>query len=91
MGQHHDPNVTVTLCLVCHRAVGEGMLDEGWMANPSPNPVVTADAIFRALAAFFRLLAEALVRYAERTSAAIVRLDTSTPAWRRAAEGSAHA
>jgi hypothetical protein len=90
-GQHHDPNVVVTLCLICHRALGDGMLDEGWTAKPSPNPVITADVIFRALAAFFRLLADAFVRYAERMSAAIERLDATMPAWRRAAEGSTYA
>lgn len=90
-GRHHDPDVVVTLCLICHRAAGEAMLDEGWTAKPSPNPVVTADLIFRALAAFLRMLAEACVRYAQRLTDAIARLDSTAPAWRAIAEGQVHA
>jgi hypothetical protein len=86
-GKQHDPEVMVTLCLICHRAIGDAMLDEGWRAQPGANAVITADAIFRALAAFFRLLAEAMARFADRVTSAIARLDTTTPAWRAALGG----
>lgn len=90
LGRRFAPDVVVTLCLICHRLAGDEMLDEGWTARPSPNPVVTTDLVFRALAAFLRLLAEACAKYAQRLTDAIARLDAALPAWRAIAEGRAH-
>jgi hypothetical protein len=85
-GRQYDPNLVVSLCLTCHKAISMGMLDEGWEPDATPNPLDTADMVFRALSAFFRLLADALARVAERIADGIRRLDTSKIDWRAVVE-----
>lgn len=36
-GQAHDPNLTVTLCLNCHREITEGLAREGVSMRPERN------------------------------------------------------
>lgn len=92
VGYDPDPDLVVSLCRNCHYALSMGMLDVGWTARVTPpNPVVTTDQILRALAAFFKALAEACLRYAERLAAGISQLDGALPTWRAVLEGSSHA
>jgi hypothetical protein len=56
-GEAHDPNLTVTLCLNCHRAITEGLTRGGATMSPENNIVKSTAIRLRASAAFFDLLA----------------------------------
>lgn len=56
-GEAHDPNLTVTLCLNCHREITEGLMREGVSMHPEKNVHKFIALKLRAWAVLFESLA----------------------------------
>ena len=81
MGREHDSNA-VPVCKTCHAKASEDQLREGVPLTPAENLLDRVAAIFDALAAWFRSLAEAMNRLAKEVRAFAVNLDATCPEWR---------
>ena len=82
MGRAHEPDTTVPLCKNCHAKATEGQLDEEVPLSATDNLPDRIGAIFDALAAFFRFLADAFNRLADQVRAFAGNLDVALPEWR---------
>jgi hypothetical protein len=56
-GEAHDPSLTVTLCLNCHREITEGLLREGVSMYPEKNVHKLVALKLKASAVLFEFLA----------------------------------
>ena len=82
MGQAHEEKVTIILCKNCHAKATEGQLQEEVPLSPTDSFLDCVAAIFGALAAFFRFLADSLDRLAKQAIAFAGNLDRKFPEWR---------
>jgi hypothetical protein len=57
LGEVHDPNLTVTLCLNCHREITEGLMREGVSMRPEKSVRKRTALKLRASAVFLESLA----------------------------------
>jgi len=57
VGEAHDPDLTVTLCLNCHREITEGLAREGVSMRPEKNLRKLIVLVLRASAVLFDFLA----------------------------------
>ncbi len=64
VGQAHDPNLTVTLCLNCHREITEGLAREGVSMHPEKNLRKLVALMLRASAVLFEFLATSYRKWA---------------------------
>jgi len=64
VGEAHDPDLLVTLCLNCHREVTEGLAREGVSMRPEKNISKLVPLILRASAVFFEALAKSYRKWA---------------------------
>lgn len=64
VGEAHDPDLTVTLCLNCHREITEGLVREGVSMHPEKNSLKLIALVLRASAAFFESLAASYRKWA---------------------------
>ena len=64
VGEAHDPDLFVTLCLNCHREVTEGLAREGVNMRPEKNIRKLVALILRASAVFFEALAKSYRKWA---------------------------
>lgn len=64
VGEAHDPDLFVTLCLNCHRQVTEGLAREGVSMDPEKNISKLVALILRASAVFFEALAKSYRKWA---------------------------
>ena len=89
MGQAHEPGLTVPLCKNHHAKATEGQLQEEVPLSATDNLFDRVAAIFDALAAFLRRLADTFNQLAQQVRDSIGKLDTEVPEWRAAlSEGS---
>lgn len=65
-GRHLDPNITLRLCVSCHRETSEAMRAGGVSMGPHATLREALVAMLRALAVLFKQLAAALLAIAER-------------------------
>lgn len=79
--------LTVTVCLNCHRALQEGLKDAGLEERTPPTLLHRLLYILTAFADFFRQLADRCADWARRLARLIRRLDEALPSWRDAVEG----
>jgi hypothetical protein len=56
-GEVHDPNLTITLCLNCHREITEGLMREGVSMRPEKNVNKRIALKLRASAVLFEFMA----------------------------------
>jgi hypothetical protein len=66
VGEARDPDLTVTLCLNCHREITEGLAREGVGMHPEKNLFKLIAAMLRASAVLFDFLAAAYRKWASR-------------------------
>ena len=64
LGEAHDPNSLVTLCLNCHREITEGLAREGISMYPKKNLRKLIVAVLRGSAVLFESLASSYRRFA---------------------------
>lgn len=64
IGQAHDPDLTVTLCLNCHRVITEGLMREGVSMYPERNALKLIALMLRASAVLFENLAASYRKWA---------------------------
>jgi hypothetical protein len=64
VGQAHDPDLTVTLCLNCHREITEGLAREGVGMYPEGNLCKLIALVLRASAVLFESLATSYRKWA---------------------------
>lgn len=64
LGEAHDPDLTVTLCLNCHREITEGLAREGVSMHPERNPLKLIALMLRASAVLFENLAASYRKWA---------------------------
>ncbi len=64
VGEARDPDLTVTLCLNCHREITEGLAREGVGMRPENNLFKLIAAMLRASAVLFDFLAAAYRKWA---------------------------
>ena len=64
LGEAHDPNSIVTLCLNCHREITEGLAREGVSMRPEKNISKLVALVLRASAVFFEALAKSYRKWA---------------------------
>jgi hypothetical protein len=64
LGEAHDPDATVTLCLNCHREITEGLAREGVSMRPEKNPLKLIVLMLRASAVLFESLARSYRKWA---------------------------
>jgi hypothetical protein len=83
-GAANDPDLEGPVCLNCHAVNHEEMRRLGVPLSRTPprSLLEKIEALLRGLAAFFRLLAESALDFAERLAALIRALDVHLPAWR---------
>ena len=81
-GRHHDPDLTAVLCLNCHARATEALERAGVSMRPAPTLLERQIAIYKALAAFFRHLADAQLRQAAELERFVTALDAAHPGWR---------
>jgi len=65
VGDAHDPNLVVTLCLNCHREVTEGLAREGVSMRPERNIHKLVALVLRSSAVFFEALAKSYRNWAK--------------------------
>ena len=63
-GDAHDPDLTITLCLNCHREITEGLAREGVSMRPEKNLRKLIALILRASAVLFDFLAASYRKWA---------------------------
>jgi hypothetical protein len=66
LGDAHDPNPTVTLCLNCHREITERLAREGVTMKPEKNLWKLIALVFRSSAVLFDCLAASYRKWANR-------------------------
>ena len=81
-GRAHDRDLNVVHCKNCHAKATEGQIREGVPLKAADSLPERVAAIFSALAAFFRSLADAFDRLANQVWAFIASLDATVPEWR---------
>lgn len=64
VGEAHDPDLFVTLCLNCHREITEGLAREGVSMRPEKSVRKLVALILRASATFFEALAKSYRKWA---------------------------
>ncbi len=64
VGEAHDPDLTVTLCLNCHREITEGLAREGVSMRPEKNLRKLIARMLRASAVLFEFLATSYRKWA---------------------------
>jgi hypothetical protein len=64
LGEAHDPELIVTLCLNCHREITEGLAREGVSMRPETNLRKLIALVFRASAVLFESLARSYRKWA---------------------------
>lgn len=64
LGEAHDPDLIVTLCLNCHREITEGLDREGVSMYPEKNVNKLIVLVLRASAVLFESLASSYRRWA---------------------------
>ena len=82
MGQAHKPDLTIVLCKNCHAKATQGQLREEVPLSATDNLLARVAAIFDALAAFFRFLADSLNELARQVRTSMGKLDAEVPEWR---------
>ena len=65
IGEAHDPDLMVTLCLNCHREITEGLTREGVSMHPEKNLRRFIALVFRASAVLFEHLAASYRKWAK--------------------------
>lgn len=65
VGEAHDPDLMVTLCLNCHREITEGLACEGVSMRPEKNLRRLIASVFRASAVLFESLASSYRKWAK--------------------------
>ncbi len=65
VGRNNDPNLTVLLCHNCHFSAHEGYLQAGISMRPEPDPILRVATMLEGLAVFLKILATALLGWAE--------------------------
>ena len=81
MGSAHDPDLTVPLCKNCHAKATEDQLREEVPLSATDSLLDRLAAIFGALAAFFRFLADAFNRLQTQVKEFAGSLDVAHPEW----------
>jgi hypothetical protein len=84
MGKAHESDLTIVLCKNCHAKATEGQLREEVPLSATDNILDRVAAIFDALAAFFRFLADSLNQLARQVRTSMGKLDAEVPEWRAA-------
>lgn len=64
VGEAHDSNLLITLCLNCHREVTEGLAHEGVCMHPEKNVLKLVAPMLRASAVLFESLAKSFRKWA---------------------------
>lgn len=64
VGETHDPNLIVTLCLNCHREITEGLAREGVSMRPERNKYKFIALMLRGSAVLFDSLATSYRKWA---------------------------
>ena len=64
VGEAHDPDLTATLCLNCHREITEGLAREGVSMRPEANLRKLVALMLRASAVLFECLATSYRKWA---------------------------
>ena len=82
VGIANDGDLTITLCLNCHRKVTEKMLEVGAPTADPRSCLDRTEAFLRGLAAFFAFLAEKLLEWADGLHRCITGLDRDCRTWR---------
>jgi hypothetical protein len=84
-GRNNDEALEGPLCLKCHAKAHEALRDAGVSLRVDPKRTLLEriQAILRALATFFELLASSLHLRANQLSQFIARLDEEVPTWRQ--------
>jgi hypothetical protein len=75
VGEQHDSDVVVPLCLNCHRIVTEGLAKAGVSMHPEPQPRERVALMLDALAVFFEFLVKSLRQWAEYLRKSITEED----------------
>lgn len=85
-GAANAPSLTVPLCLNCHRKMTE-RLERAGVAMTEPRDVLEMLVmVCRALADFFRMLAECLLEWSDRLARLVEAQDAHCPTWRELPE-----
>jgi hypothetical protein len=66
LGEAHEPDVVITLCLNCHREITEGLASEGVSMHPETNLLKVIAGVLRASAVLFESLAKSYRKFAGR-------------------------
>ena len=64
VGEAHDPDLLITLCLNCHREVTEGVAREGVGMHPEKNALKRVALMLRAAAVLFESLGKSFRKWA---------------------------
>lgn len=64
IGEAHDPDLIVTLCLNCHREITEGLAREGVSMYPERNIYKLVAVVLRGSAVLFEFLASSYRKWA---------------------------
>jgi hypothetical protein len=64
VGEAHDPNLIVTLCLNCHREITEGLAREGVTMRPEKDRCKLVALMLRGSAVLFDFLAASFRKWA---------------------------
>ena len=64
VGETHDPNLIVTLCLNCHREITERLAREGVSMHPQENVLKLIALMLRGSAVLFEALATSYRKWA---------------------------
>jgi len=64
VGEAHDPDLLITLCLNCHREITEGVAREGVSMHPEKNVPKLVALMLRATAVLFECLAKSYRKWA---------------------------
>lgn len=64
VGEAHDPNLLITLCLNCHREITEGVAREGVSMHPEKNIPKLVALMLRGTAVLFESLAKSFRKWA---------------------------
>jgi hypothetical protein len=66
LGEAHEPDVVITLCLNCHREITEGLASEGVSMHPETNLLKLMAGVLRSSAVLFESLAKSYRKWAGR-------------------------
>ena len=82
LGQAHEPDLTVPVCLNCHAIFSAAQYDDAIPLDPQPTVLERIIAIFQALVSFLGGLAKILVEWVVRALRFVAGLDADYPEWR---------